>query len=218
MAKAVDPHQEYARALTRVRGMRRKFVEMLLFGKTAGNIEGSARASGYAEGSVMSIHSVMPKRRDVDAFAAGDYDHLTPVVLAILWGQRCKALEQEKAEAGRAAQRIALNITPDLVVRRLKEIGERCAGYDVEPDTVERKGAFDPAKFQPGSAQRAFELLGKDAGMFVRKEGPVKKTFDEMTMEELDEAMAAIEAEIADLEARTKKPAAPAKKGSKFVH
>lgn len=208
MAKPVDTVAEFAKYASKLKGRQALFARAYLHGDadTAGNTTAAGKAAGYTEGSIRAnIAKWLPKPEHASLVDRGAIAGLRDITLAILWGLRAKAEETRKAEVGRAEKRTKLNLTTDRVLRSLLEIAERTAGYQVNPETFERTGAFDPKAFVPGTSQRTFELLGKDMGMFIPKDDPNrKKAYDEMSLPEIDAEIAGLEKSIADIEAAKK--------------
>lgn len=217
----IDAAQAYANARSRLRGMQGPFVDAYLFGdKTAGNVQASGEAAGYKKRSAMTtVSGWMPKPEHQRMLEHGETHNLRNVTIAILWGLKIKAEEVRKIEAGRSAKRVKLNITTERVLYALLENAERCSGYDIDQATGERKGTFDPKAFVPSTAQRSWELIGKDMGMFFdRGPGEKAKTFDEMSVDELNAEMKAMDAQLAELESQRAADEKKSKKAKSVQH
>lgn len=199
----LDPAKEFAAASAQCKGRQSKFVRAYLYGEQAGRILDAALTAGYSyETARRTMWKFVPRDEDYVAAKTGEFrDDIRHVTLAILWGSLLKAEEARKTEIGRSAARAKLNITPDRVLRSLLEIAERTAGYNIDRESGERVGDFQPANFLPGTSQRSFQLIGKDMGMFIdRGQREKKKTYDEMDLDEINEEIKKLEGDIKNLE------------------
>ncbi len=111
---------------------------------------------------------------------------------------RARIAELIRAQEKKTIQNVAL--TEEWIIGRLKSISDATS---------------DPAseKWNPAAASRALELLGKTLAMFTdRIDQTTRKAAAELhSTGELDEEMARLRAEIADLEARRERATNPPK-------
>lgn len=192
----------YATAIDRCKPKQRGFVENFLNNpETAGDVKNAGIAGGFTEGSTNSLYELVPKP-ELSVLSV-DIESMHPVTLAILLGLRMKAETLKRIEERKADQRVKLGITPDWVLKHLKAIAIRAAGYTFDEKTLDAvPESFDKKNFAPAAAQRTFEALGREMGMFFdRGPGEKAKTLDEMDERELDEAIAGYDRRIRELEA-----------------
>lgn len=213
MAKSVasrgrkDLYRKYTIAIQRLTPKQRRFADLYLNGATAGNAAASAREAGYGgRYPDKDVHRLLPSPGfNPDVTRERGANH--PLTLAIWFGLKIRTEETRRIEESRSDQRVKFGITPEWVLKNLKEMAVRTMGYEFDPETLDRMtgSIFVKSNFQPAAAQRTLEALGRAMGMFYdRGPGEKAKIFDEMDEAELDAEIARIDVRIAELQSLSK--------------
>lgn len=191
----------YATTLERCTPKQRAFVEFYNDDpECMGSVQKASDKAQYAPTSARDLYALIPKHAQSHDLT----DDLHPVTLALLIGMRIKAEVFSRAEGQRMHQRVRLGITSDYVLKRMKEVAERAAGYDFDPNTLERTGEFKEKNFQPSAAARTFRLLGQEQGMFMDT-GPGRdapKEIGAMEEAELDDEQRKLGEKLVEVERR----------------